>query len=227
MQSLLASLTQPDIQPLVIKKNRREGTKKTNQTLRTFRKLFQNGLPYAKQASFEYFLQLKAVCVQSGLITLDDPEGIAAVSESIDSLFQVLVELAQEVATGLEAMQFTHSNNIDSASLPNPSTCVDALERARHFCTVTAFPDTLVALHLLRRKLRRLGNRARDPVAVVSEVNDIVCLLAPGVSVMALYQENPTSSARLWDQLKNLMTAMDRYCPGTPPPELAEPPQIV
>lgn len=98
---------------------------------------------------------------------------------------------------------------------------IQGLKKAELFCTGEALPDAVVTLYLLRQKLRSLGDRSRDQAAVVKEVDSIVSLLAPGISVLELWQNNQTESAHLWEALNGLISAMDQHCPCPPCPPSA------
>ena len=93
---------------------------------------------------------------------------------------------------------------------------VDPLRRAEALCTGPALASTVAALCVLRRRLRALGMENEE--AVVAAVDGPVAVLAPGVSVLQLWKENRTVSARLWGTLSDLFAVLNRHCPVPPTP---------
>lgn len=149
------------------------------------------------------FLTLRA----DPAVVLDGPEGEVAVRCALEGLFDVLMDLLQDQQILAQAGEFSED------AKQHADRMLAGLERGRMFCVGAALPEAVVALYLLRRRLRSLGDRARDEEAVVTALDGVVALLAPGVSVLELWQDNRSSCTRLWVSLSQLISSMDAHCP--------------
>ena len=155
----------------------------------------------------EWFdLRLSGVCVVSG----DEAE--TELRAAIQELFAVLMAMAHDQRLVRQAYTFAAEDDT-AASGGATDGAESLLQRAQEFCLVSAFPDAVVALYLLRRKLRAMGAAARDERAVVTALSDVVALMAPGVSVLALWENNRAEGTQLWAALSEIMRVLDCHCP--------------
>ena len=158
----------------------------------------------------------------SGEARVSDPEGQENIRRVIVQLFTTIGDLLTEHTLVTTALNFETS----------PEECHDygaLCQQAMEFSTGAAFPQTVVALYLLRTKLRSLGEKAHDEREVITIVDGIVGLLAPGVSVLEAWESNREQCARLWTCLHDILRVMDQHCPDAsssskapPPPPVAE-----
>lgn len=156
------------------------------------------------------FLTLRA----DPAVVLDGPAGEAAVRAALETLFDTLRELMRDQQVLASAKEFSEDATQQAERI------LAGLDRGRLLCVGAALPEAVVALYLLRRRLRSLGPDARDERSVVGALDGVVALMAPGVSVLDLWQDNRSRCASLWTSLRGLMEAMDDHCPDptAPPP---------
>lgn len=187
------------------------------------------------QAVVAEFFALEA----SGVATLTTPEGHDGMVGALHSLFSVLRDMLSDEQVLRTAAQFHNAaqdddDDHDAAAAALPVT-VDDITHAEEFCKTVALSHAVVALFLLRRKLRSLGPKAHDEAAVIKEVDGVVALLVPGrgfgrrrgkkmrvchnhhrvanFSILPMWQENRASCSRLWEALGGIIATMDQHCP--------------
>lgn len=87
------------------------------------------------------------------------------------------------------------------------------VEQAQAFCLNEALDQTIVAVYLIRQKLRALGEDAKDEATVIATIDAPISLLVPGISILKVWQDNRQGCAQIWDALNKLLVTLDRWCP--------------
>lgn len=182
--------------------------------------------PEVKQVVNEFFA-LDA----SGTARVTDPDGQEAVRQVVTQLFNTISDILTEYNMVGDALNF------EAESLTTAQDYGSLCQQAMEISTGPALQQTVVALYLLRSKLRSLGEKAKDEREVIVVVDGIVSLMAPGVpgpspsdgpplSLLEVWERNREQCARLWTCLHSIMGVMDRHCPDasavSPPPPPAE-----
>ena len=127
---------------------------------------------------------------------------------AILDLFAALRALAEDHATFAA---------LDGASEPATSSVINMLDEAEQWCTGKALTETLAALVVLRRKVRAVALDLQNDDAVVAQLDAVVTLVVPGLSVQDLWkQHGPTLGIKphaLRDAVIVLLTRLDAHCP--------------
>ena len=161
------------------------------------------GRPDVKAVMEEFF-----ALENSGVARVTDPAALADLRGVIRALFGVVGTMLQTFHALRGALEFDDNDAAGAAPQDYAAYC----QQAEELCTGSAMPQTVVALYLLRAKLRALGPDANEE-HVVRLVHETVALLIPGVSLLDVWQENRAQCAQLWTCLTDLLRVMDACCP--------------
>lgn len=135
------------------------------------------------------------------------------IKDGMHRLFGAIRGFAQDHEVRLTLAELNHLGSPGGGMLA--TTCLPLLDQAESTCCDVAFPDAVVALALLRRKLGAAGLHVRDEGAVLAHVDEVVSLMVPGFSLLDLLQEVDTGGdlSAFWVPLTGLMASLDRHCP--------------
>lgn len=159
------------------------------------------------------------------------PEDGSAGGEALRGAIQGLLDVLRTFIAEHEQHEIMHNG-----AATHPEELLQAHAQAAAMATGLFFAETVVALALLRRKLRDSRLTLENEAAVIVEVDRVVALLVPDFSLQAFWQDGPFAGlvelrAQLWVTLGALLEALDRHVPdrgmATPAAAPPSPPSAV